>query len=104
MKNNKTPLGSNFDNWLNEELKDSEFKALYVSELSRIDLGQRLKKIAKRRGISIRKLASRMRTSVSQIQRLFGKEAVRCQLDTLIKFSIAVGCSLDEALGTRGGK
>lgn len=95
----KSPYGSKIDNWLADELSDREFTTLYEAELSKFNLGERLKQVAQDRGLSVRRLASRMKTSISQVQRLFGKEAVKCQLDTLIKFSIASGCSLSDIVG-----
>ena len=97
-KKNFNPLGSSFDSWLDEELTDKEFRALYEAHLASLSLGERLKQIAKKRGLSVRKLASKMKTSPSQVQRMFSDEASKCSVESLMKFSIATGTDLHDIL------
>src|SRR5260221_9790775 len=100
MKNKKNIknryLGSTFETWLKEELQDKEFRRLYEEERAALRMEERLRSVAESRGLSIRKLAKRMRTSPSQVQRLFSENAVKCSLETLIRFSIATGHTLEE--------
>lgn len=102
MKKTKTakhsPVGSSFNDWLDEELTDKEFRKLYESHLATMDLGSKLKKIAAKRGLSVRGLASKMKTSPSQVQRMFSEDAVKCSIESLMKFALATGCELPELL------
>ncbi len=98
MKKNNC-LGSTFNDWLESELTDKEFRSLFKAEKQRLELGSRLQDIAKERKLSIRKLAKRMKTSVSQVQRLFSDSVFKCSLETLMKFCIAVDCSLEDIFG-----
>ncbi len=89
-------LGSGFDRWLRSELCDPEFRRLFEQERAALQMGDRLQQVAKTCGLSIRKLAKRMRTSPSQVQRLFSEDATKCSLETLIRFSVATGFPLDD--------
>lgn len=92
------PLGSSFDSWLDTELKDKDFTKLFNAYRARLKLGDRMKTIAKKRGYSVRSLATTMGTSPSQIQRMFSSQATKCSLETLIKFSIVTGYDLSKLI------
>lgn len=100
MKKEKTkkynPIGSSFNEWLDVELTDKEFRKLYESHLAAFDLGSKLKRIASQRGLSVRGLASKMKTSPSQVQRMFSENAVKCSIESLMKFALVTGCELPD--------
>lgn len=100
-KNRKSPLGSSFDSWLDEEVKDEEFKEHFNSYKGQLDLGNKLKQIAEKQGYSVRGLAKAMGTSPSQVQRMFSTTATKCTLETLIKFSVITGVDLHRILKTK---
>jgi hypothetical protein len=62
----KGAVGSSFDSWLDEELTDSEFRKLCEARLVEQSLGECLKQRAKKRGFSVRSLASKLKTSPLQ--------------------------------------
>lgn len=98
VKNKKSPIGSSFDEWLDEELTDEEFEGLFNGYKSQLDLGNKLKKIAEKQGYSVRGLAEAMGTSPSQVQRMFSITATKCTLETLMKFSVITGVDLHRIL------
>jgi len=91
-------VGSSFDSWLNKELTDSEFRKLFEARITELSLGERLKQLAKKKGFSVRSLASKMKTSPSQIQRMFSEDASKCSVESLMKFSIVTGIDLHDIL------
>jgi len=96
-------IGSFFDRWRGTELREKEVKKLIDGYKARLDLGERLKRIAKKRGLSVRKLAAMMNTSTSQVQRMFSSRASSCTVETLIKFSIVTGYELRDLFKKKAG-
>jgi hypothetical protein len=96
--NGYNPIGSSFNDWLGEELSDKEFRRLFETQLSNLDLGSKLKHLATKRGLSVRSLASKMHTSPSQVQRMFSERASKCSVESLMKFSIVTATKLHEIL------
>lgn len=81
--------GSNFSDFLKAELKDSAFRREFEKATAEIKIGQMVRRIVKQKKISIRQLAKRMRTSVSQVQRLMDDANV--SIDALARFAAAMG-------------
>ena len=96
-------IGSSFDRWRGTELREKKVKKLIDGYKARLDLGKRLKRIAKKRGLSVRKLATMMNTSTSQVQRMFSSRASSCTVETLIKFSIVTGYELRDLFKKKAG-
>ena len=96
MKNSNRHQGTSINAWLEEELKDEEFQALFKREKERLALALRLQAMRTKRKLSIRALAHRMETSASQVQRLLGDSVYKCTLETLIRFCVATRCSLHD--------
>ena len=100
-KNKKSPMGSSFYEWLDDELTDGEFQEHFDSYKGQLDLGNKLKSIAEEQGYSVRGLAEAMGTSPSQVQRMFSITATKCTLETLMKFSVITGVDLHQILKTK---
>lgn len=84
--------GSSFSNFLKEELKDPEFAREFQKVTAEIMIGQMVRRIVKQKRLSIRQLAKRMRSSVSQVQRLMSDANV--SIDALARFAAATGKKL----------
>lgn len=84
--------GSSFSDFLKEELKDPEFAREFQKVTAEIMIGQMVRRIVKQKRLSIRQLAKRMRSSVSQVQRLMSDANV--SIDALARFAAATGKKL----------
>lgn len=84
--------GSSFSDFLKEELKDPEFSREFQKVTAEIMIGQMVRRIVKQKRLSIRQLAKRMRSSVSQVQRLMSDANV--SIDALARFAAATGKKL----------
>lgn len=91
----KGSVGSKLDDFLKEEGIFEETKALAAKRVIVWQLEQEMKKKA----ISKPKMAARMRTSRSQLDRLLDPDNPRVQLDTLNRAARAVGRTLKVHLG-----
>lgn len=84
--------GSRFSDFLKEELRDREFAREFQKATAEIMIGQMVRRIVKQKRLSIRQLARRMRSSVSQVQRLMSDANV--SVDALARFAAATGKKL----------
>lgn len=89
MKKANPHRGSSFSEFLKEELKDPEFRREFERATAEILIGQTVRRIAKEKGLSIRKLAARMKTSISQVRRLMTDANVT--VEALARFAAATG-------------
>lgn len=89
-------IGSKFDDFLKKELKNPEFKEEYEKVRMHLSIGKKVRKIAKREGLTVRSLAEKMDTSISQVNRLMTDANV--SLETLSRFAAATGSKLNVEL------
>lgn len=90
MMSTKNPhKGSRFSDLLKEELKDPVFRREFEKAATEIKIGQMVRRIVKQSKLSMRQLAKRMGTSLSQLQRLMNDENV--SLESLARFAAATG-------------
>ncbi|MBI2346299.1 MAG: helix-turn-helix transcriptional regulator [Deltaproteobacteria bacterium] len=83
---------------LERDLKDPMFAVHFKKEKERLRLADRLKTAMTRSHLSIRKVASLMGTSKSQVERIISDPEANIGLDTLIKFASVVGKRVDITL------
>ena len=91
----KDKVGSGFDDFLKEEGIYDEAQALATKRVIVWQLEQEMKK----QSISKPKMAERMRTSRSQVDRLLDPNNSQVQMDTLERAARAVGRILKVQLG-----
>ena len=83
--------GGDFHKDLERDLKNPKFSVHFRKEKERLRLAERLRSAMTRSRLSIRKVASLMGTSKSQIERIISDPEANIGLDTLIKFASVVG-------------
>jgi ribosome-binding protein aMBF1 (putative translation factor) len=81
-----------FQDHLNEELKDPEFKAMFDEETRLLELGIRIAEERQKRGISQKELAAKSRVTQQQLSKV--ENGVNCNIRTFIKISNALGMPL----------
>ena len=89
MRKTNPHRGASFGDFLAGELKDRDFKREFEKVTTELLVGQEVRRIAKEKHLSIRELAKRMRTSLSQVQRLMNDANV--SIDALARFAAATG-------------
>ena len=89
MKLNKKYVGSDFQHFLQERLKNPSFRREFEKARLNIVVGSMVRRILKHKKMSLRALAKKMDSSVSQVQRLIQDDNV--SLDTLARFAAATG-------------
>ena len=89
MQKHNTHRGSSFSEFLKEELKDPEFRREFERATAEILIGQTVRRIAKEKRLSVRELARRMKTSISQVLRLMNDANV--SIEALARFAAATG-------------
>jgi len=89
MKKHNPHRGSSFSEFLKEELKDPEFRREFERATAEILIGQTVRRIAKEKRLSVRELARRMKTSISQVLRLMNDANV--SIEALARFAAATG-------------
>lgn len=87
--------GGNFQQDLEKDLKDPKFRVLFEREKQRLRLSERLHHALSQSRLSIRKAATFMGTSKSQVERIINDPKANVSVDTLIKFAAAIGKSLE---------
>jgi len=83
---------------LERDLKNPKFETLFKKEKSRLKLAERLRTAMTRSHLSIRKVASLMGTSKSQIERIISDPEANIGVDTLIKFAAVIGRRVEISL------
>lgn len=93
MKKKSNPhVGSDFKDYLDEKLKNPSFRKAFERARLNLAISAMVRRIMKHKNLSVRALAKRMKSSISQVQRLLDDENV--SLDTLNKFAEATGKKL----------
>lgn len=93
MKKKSNPhVGSDFKDFLAEQLKSPAFRREFEKARLNLSVGATVRRIMRHHKLSVRALAKRMQSSVSQVQRLLDDENV--SLETLAKFAAATGKKL----------
>ncbi len=87
-------LGSSFDEFLNEEGLYSEVEAVAVKRI----LAYQIEQLMEKQHLSKRKMAERMHTSRSALDRLLDPENTSVTLQTLTRAATVVGRRLDFSL------
>lgn len=83
---------------LERDLKKPKFAVHFKREKERLRLAERLKGAMVKSHMSIRKVASLMGTSKSQVERIISDSEANIGLDTLIKFASVVGRRIEISL------
>ena len=83
-----------FRDYLNEELKDKEFKKFYEEEGRSLEIGYKIAQLRERLGLTQKQLASKIRTSQTVISRLESGDYWQCSLRTLEKIAMVTGTHL----------
>jgi predicted XRE-type DNA-binding protein len=83
--------GGDFHKDLEKDLKNPKFRVLFEKEKGRLRLADKLRRAFQRSDLSIRKVASQMGTSKSQVERMINDPEANIGVDSLIKFAAVVG-------------
>ena len=84
-----------FMEYINDELKDKEFKRFYEEEGRKLEIGFKIARLRERLGITQKQLAEKIKTSQTVISRLESGDYWQCSLRTLEKIALATGTRLD---------
>lgn len=84
-----------FSDWLDEELKDPEFKEHYESSLCDIHIAQKILKLRKHVGLTQKELAERLGITQQAVSRLEKGEDVNVTIQTLDKIAQATRTKLE---------
>lgn len=89
MKKTNPHRGSSFADFLAKDLKDPKFQREFSKATTELLVGQTVRRIAKEKRLSVRELARRMKTSISQVLRLMNDANV--SIEALARFAAATG-------------
>lgn len=84
----------NVENYLNEKLKDKEFKKYYEIERARVSLAQRIAELRQDKRMRQSDLAKKMRVSQQFISQIETGDQANLTLETLIKLARSLGRSV----------
>ncbi len=90
----KTKRNDDFDKYLNEQLKDPEFAAVFDEEKEKIDLAIKILKVRQEAGLSQKDLAERIGTTQSVIARMENPEYTGYSIRMLRRIAAALGARL----------
>lgn len=90
--------GGDFHKDLEKDLKNPKFYALFLKERERLKLTERLRGAMKKSRLSVRRLATLMGTSKSQVERIISDPKANIGIDTLIKFAAVTGRRIEISL------
>ena len=90
MKSKNPRLGSSFDDYLKEQGRFSETQSIATKRV----IAWQLQQAMAEQGLSKNKMAARMKTSRSQLDRILDANEDHVQLNTLIRAARAVGYEL----------
>lgn len=76
-----------FDDFLQEQLKDKEFKRYYEEAGKRLEIGYKIAQLRHKLGFTQKQLAQKIQTSQSVIARLESGNYWQCSLRTLGKIA-----------------
>ena len=80
-----------FQDVLNKELKDTEFKRYYEEEGRKLEVGYKIARLRHKLGLTQQQLAQKTRTSQTVVSRLESGNYWKCSLTTLEKIAVATG-------------
>ena len=83
-----------FRDYLNEELKDREFRKFFEEEGRKLEIGYKIAQLRQKLGLTQKQLAEKISTSQTVIARLESGDYWRCSLQTLEKIALATGTHL----------
>ena len=83
-----------FDNFLEEELEDREFKKYFEEEGKKLAIGYKIAQLREKLGLTQEQLAEKINTSQTVVARLESGNYWRCSLQTLEKIAIATNTHL----------
>ena len=83
-----------FDDFLQEQLKDKEFKKFFEEEGRKLEIGYKIAQLRDKLGLTQKQLAEKIDTSQTVIARLESGDYWRCSLQTLEKIALATGTHL----------
>ncbi len=83
-----------FRGYLEEELKDEEFKKHYEEEGRKLEIGYKIARLRHKLGLTQMQLAKKIQTSQTVISRLESGSYWQCSLRTLEKIARATGTRL----------
>ena len=81
-----------FEDHLNEELKDAQFKKAFDEEKHLLELGLLITEAREQHGLSQRELALKSHVTQQQLSKI--ENVINCNLLTFIKVSSALGLDL----------
>lgn len=84
-----------FRDYLNEELKDKDFRKFYEQEGRKLEIGYKIARLRQKLGLTQKQLAERIKTSQTVVSRLESGNYWQCSLRTLEKIALATGTHLD---------
>lgn len=84
-----------FRDYLNEELKDKEFRKFYEEEGRNLEIGYKIARLRQKFGLTQKQLAEKIKTSQTVVSRLESGDYWQCSLRTLEKIAFATGTHLD---------
>ena len=84
-----------FREYLDEELKDKEFRKLFEEEGKKLEIGYKIAKLRQKFGLTQKQLAERIKTSQANVSRLESGDYWQCSLRTLEKIAMVTGTRLD---------
>jgi len=84
-----------FREYINEELKDKEFKKFYDEEGRSLEIGFKIARLRNKVGFTQKQLAEKIKTSQTVISRLESGNYWQCSLRTLGKIALATNTHLD---------
>ena len=92
----------NFRTWLNEKLKDKEFKEGYEEERLALQLAEKISQLRKSKHLTQTELAQRMGTSQQAVSRIESAAYDGFSFKTLEKIAMATHTRLDINFSPRG--
>lgn len=93
MKKSNHTVGTTLDDYLHDRLRKKSFKVKFEKAKLKVSVGQMVQRIALQNKLSLRTLAKKMGSSLSQVQRLMEDENIT--ISTLRKFADATGKKLE---------
>lgn len=84
-----------FRDYLNEELKDKEFRKFYEEEGRNLEIGYKIARLRQKFGLTQKQLAEKIKTSQTVVSRLESGDYWQCSLRTLEKIALVTGTHLD---------
>lgn len=94
--------GSDFQDFLKDQMEDSGFRQKYEKVKVSLAIGRTVRKVLEQDELSLRQLAKKMGSSLSQVQRLLNDENI--SFETFVKFLAATNRSATLTIKKKGRK